>query len=208
MCFLVKAWRDFKETYANAFIQYAIISVIIAVATFVGLKIANVDPVVITKQLITMLGGQEALEEFQRANEHEMFFTLFLNNWGVCFKVLLFALIPFPIYLFIYFVNSAMLGMVAYMMAVNGQSVLQGFVFGILPHGIVELPTIILAVVVAMKLNNAMFKWIFSKFKSPVLKEQGKKAIRQFIFFMTPGMLIAGLIESYITPYLMHLGIK
>lgn len=205
---MIKAWGDFKEIYAKAFIQFSVISVIIAVATFVGLKMANIDPVVITRQLIDMLGGQEALEELQNSNEHQMFLTIFVNNWGVCLKVLLFALIPFPIYLFVYVVNSAMIGMVAYMMAISGQSVIKGLVFGILPHGIIELPMIILAITVAMKLNNAMFKWIFSKFKSPALKEQGKKAIAQFIFFITPGLLLAAVIESYVTPYLIEWGMK
>lgn len=201
-------YKELKTHYGKAISQFGIIGVIIAVATYVGLTISNVDVMKIMEQIMDMLGGREAVEELSKQSSHETFWHIFSNNWMVCAQVLLLALIPLPFYIITFAVNSAMIGMVAYIMYGTGQGIFKSFVLGILPHGIIELPMIIIAITIAMKVNNAIYKWIFSKFQNRQIGTELNKAVRQLIFVLTPGMLIAGLIESYITPLLLAWGYR
>lgn len=208
MTTIQSTYQDLKGHYKKAIIQFGIIGVIIAVATYVGLSIGKVDVMKIMEQIMDMLGGKEAVEELSKQERHETFWHIFSNNWMVCAQVLLLALIPLPLYMITFAVNSAMIGMVAYIMHGTGQGVFKSFVLGILPHGIIELPMIIIAIAIAMKINNAIYKWIFSKFQNNQIGTEIKKALLQLIFVLTPGMLVAGLIESYITPILLAWGYR
>lgn len=175
MTIIKGTYQDLKGHYRKAIIQFGIIGVIIAIATYVGLSISKVDVMKIMEQIMEMLGGKEAVEELSKKAEHETFWYIFSNNWMVCAQLLLLALIPLPFYLVTFVVNSAMIGMVAYVMQATGQGVFKSFVLGILPHGIIELPMIIIAIAIAMKINNAIYKWIFQNSRTIKLVRKLKK---------------------------------
>lgn len=202
----MNVYKDTKNHYGKAFVQYMIIGVIIGIGAYVGLKMGKVDVMAILDQILDMLGGKEKVEEMNAQSDHETLFDIFSNNWLVCVQVILLALIPLPLYLVTFVINSAMLGMVAYVMGETGQGIFKSFVLGILPHGVIELPMIFLAIAIAMKVNNAMYRWIFSKGQNKSIAIEMKKACLQLIFVLTPGMLLAGVIESYLTPILLEWG--
>ena len=85
------------------------------------------------------------------------------------------------------------------------------FLKGILPHGIIEIPIIIIASAFGIRLGAILFKALLS-FISPRGRAASKEEARQF-FRITPALcmwlvislLIAAIIESTITPWLMGL---
>jgi len=112
-------------------------------------------------------------------NVQSSFFGLFL---GVFFGIA-------PIIVTV--VNGYVLGFVA-----NKTVAIEGFaiLWRLLPHGIFELPAIILSLAVGLKLGMFLF---ISKNKS--LKELWKwikDAIRVFVFIILPLLAIAGIIEG------------
>lgn len=204
----MNVFKDTKHHYGHAFLQYFIIGIIIAIGAYVGLKAGKVDVMAIMNQILEMLGGAEKVNEMSEQTKHQTFMAIFMNNWLACVQVILVALIPLPLYLLTFVVNSAMLGMVAYITDETGRGIVKSFVLGILPHGIIELPMIFLAIAVAMKVNNAMYKLIFSKGQNKQITTEIKKACLQVICIITPGLIVAALIESYITPILLSWGYR
>lgn len=204
----MNVFKETKRHYGRAWLQFLIIGIIIGIATYVGLKVGKVDVMGIMERLLDMLGGKEKVNEMSTQSEHQTFIDIFSNNWLVCAQVIVFAFLPLPLYLATFAINSAVLGMVAYIMGETGQGIFKSFVLGILPHGIIELPMIFLAIAIAMKVNNAVYKWIFSGGKNHQITIEAKKALLQLICVLTPGMLLAGVIESYITPILLQWGYR
>lgn len=74
----------------------------------------------------------------------------------------------------------------------------------LLPHGIIEIPALLLTSAVALRLGHLFFKQVLLK------QEQNLKAEirRTFIFYLKvllPMYLIAAIIETYLTPKIMEL---
>jgi stage II sporulation protein M len=120
-------------------------------------------------------------------NFQQLFSFIFLNNLRATFFSILLG-IGFGIFpLITAIVNGYLLGFVArYSVNEGGLLVL----WRLLPHGIFEIPAVILSLGIGMKLGL----WVFTKKQS--FKEEVFEALRFFIFVVLPLLLIAGIIES------------
>jgi stage II sporulation protein M len=77
-----------------------------------------------------------------------------------------------------------------------------GFVIlSILPHGVVELPTVILSAAIGVKLGQVVFLSLLGR--KPNIIEEFFNGMRTFFCFILPLLLLAALIEVYITPHLL-----
>ena len=86
---------------------------------------------------------------------------LFLNNLKACVIAMVIGFIPFlflPV--FVLGVNAAVMGAVASMYRMTGMSVAGMYLFGILPHGIFELPAILLSISMGIYLCYCLVKRI------------------------------------------------
>ncbi len=93
----------------------------------------------------------------------------------------------FPI--IIALVNGYFLGFVANKsVLVSGYSVLAR----LLPHGIFELPALIISLGIGLKLGTVLF----AKNKSEALRYNIENSLRVFIFIVLPLLIIAGIIEG------------
>ena len=105
--------------------------------------------------------------------------------------------------------NGAIVGVVA--MTIDKP--LTYFLIGILPHGIFEIPAIILAAAVGMRINGLVVHGIINAFgegrdaPSDVLKAHVKKATEQWdvLLLVLLLLVIAAAIESSVTPYLLSI---
>ena len=114
---------------------------------------------------------------------------IFFNNLQSSFFGMIFGL-AFGIFSVItVVVNGYLLGFVSVRMVET-----QGFavLWRLLPHGIFELP----AVLVSMGLGLKMGTFIFRKNKTKSLKEFFLKSLKAFFFVIIPLLVIAALIES------------
>lgn len=138
-----------------------------------------------------------------------MFGIVFLNNVlksiAIVFSGGLLAFIP----IFFLVINGMIIGYLAEMQ-VNADQ-LWFFLKAILPHGILEIPAILLASAFGIRFGAIVFKGILT-----MLSARGRAAfveeLRQFMKMMPAlvvllivSLLVAALIESTVTPWLMKL---
>lgn len=163
-----------------------------------------------------LLEGQlEGLEELAATVESAenqtlaLFLIIFLNNAikavAIVFLGLLFAFLP----VFFVAINGMVLGFLFSTMHGMGENIVPLIVKGILPHGIIELPVILLASAYGIRLGIDLLKWIVSTGEE---RKQNKDKLFQLLkltgslsIFIVVSLLVAAIIEATITPWLLAL---
>lgn len=130
---------------------------------------------------------------------------LFLNNLKACLIAMATGLIPFLfIPVLVLGVNAAVMGAVASMYRMAGMSVVSMYLFGILPHGIFELPAILLSISMGLYLCYCLVKRICEgRYNRGIVKEALGNMLRTLLTLIIPLLAIAAVIETYVTPILM-----
>lgn len=159
--------------------------------------------------LKTQIEGLRTLAESLSEKNHSMlwfFGFIFLNN-ALKSILVLFAGVAFGIApLAFLLINGMLVGYLGEMFAKTDQ--LGAFMIGILPHGIIEIPAIILACAYGIKFGSIMAKGVLR-----MVSAQGRAAftaeLERFLKICVPligvltvSLLAAALIESMITPWL------
>ena len=131
---------------------------------------------------------------------------LFLNNLKACLIAMATRLIPFLfIPVLVLGVNAAVMGAVASMYRMAGMSVVSMYLFGILPHGIFELPAILLSISMGLYLCYCLVKRICEgRYNRGIVKEALGNMLRTLLTLIIPLLAIAAVIETYVTPILMN----
>lgn len=128
-------------------------------------------------------------------------FAIFLNNAFVSllFLVLGLALGVLPV-LFIAF-NGYLVGVIAYLVAQE-----RGLLFillALLPHGILELPMVFLAASIGLRLGHQVFSALIGR--STQIKREFKEGLMFYFRWILPLLLVAAIIETFITPLILNL---
>ena len=79
------------------------------------------------------------------------------------------------------------------------------FLAGILPHGIFELPALLLAGAMGVRLCLEMIRWVLRKPCTHTFPELLMETARFFLLIVTPLLVLAGLAEGYLTPLVLEL---
>ena len=194
----IKAWEFLKENLSKTILVCTVIFIVCAIyGIMFGINYSEE-----TKNI---------LSEFLNANE-DLFseegtlsaWGLIKNNTTACAMSIVFGIFPF-IFLTVLSLalNGFMIGIVlGFGKATTGASIIKTFVLGILPHGIFELPALILSMSMGIYLCLTLTMKIFGRGKLKI-SELIKGYIRIFISVIMPMILLAGVIESYITPLLL-----
>jgi|Deesub1362A_J573_1020465.scaffolds.fasta_scaffold00125_38 stage II sporulation protein M len=190
---------EFSEAEREIKIYFLFLSSIFLISGVMGFYGAQLYPEIASDFVNQLFEGFSFID----FNNPLMVVTvIFLNNASKSFVSLLagffFGIFPF---LFI-FLNGYLLGIVFY---VKGMEVGIGKVFlAIIPHGILEVPAIILA--------SAFGVWLGKKFYLRVFKGQQvnmsalvKYSIKRFVKIIIPLLLIAAIVETFITPLIVFL---
>lgn len=131
---------------------------------------------------------------------------LFLNNLKACVIAMVIGFIPFlflPV--FVLGVNAAVMGAVASMYRMTGMSVAGMYLFGILPHGIFELPAILISISMGLYLCYCLVKRICEgRYNRGIVKEALGNMLRTLLTLIIPLLAVAAVIETYVTPILMN----
>lgn len=164
-----------------------------------------------TVYLESQLKGLEGIAGFINGKDHPqlwMFLLIFLNNAYytliVIYLGIMFGVLP----LFLLLTNGMALG---YIFATRIPDQAVAFFFrGILPHGIIEIPIIIIASAFGLKFGLLVAKGLLT-FLSPARRSMNRVEIKKFIRLTIPlivilaaGLLVAALIESTVTVWLMN----
>jgi stage II sporulation protein M len=165
-------------------------------------------------QLAEILAQKINLE----ARGWELFTQILLNNLRAGVLFLLFGLIPF---LFLPVIgiaaNGLQMGLVSSVSMIQGKAVGRIFLFGILPHGIIEIPAILMAGSLGLYLSIQVLKKIFrprqiNLFRpqqdSPPFRQILKRTVLAWAAVVFPLLIAAAMIEAFLTPRLIEAFLK
>jgi stage II sporulation protein M len=141
----------------------------------------------------------EELKEFFASGEEMTQFQIFLfileNNVTKLLLVLLLGIFAGIIPLFASFANGMILGIFGCI--VSESLSWKFFLVGILPHGIIEIPVLILATAIGMRIGKVALWRLFGG-KSGIKKELAK-ALKFYIMVLVPLLILAAAIEAFVT---------
>ena len=132
-------------------------------------------------------------------------FGLLMNNWRAMLLSAAYGFIPFlflPVISLV--VNGALLGIMASFYMANGMSMVL-FLAGILPHGILELPALVLSIACGAYLCRNMCRLVASSPRRTPMVELLGDLLRVLVLLVAPMVVAAAFIECYITPVIMAL---
>lgn len=155
-----------------------------------------------------------------------MSWLIFQNNLVASLTLLILGTVLFVIPIFSLFINGVAVGYVLAITSLQeGVSPFSMFLFGILPHGLLELPAVFLAGGIGMFFGLRLLYWLFGsgqflahlfggmeqsvgefwQEKSlPALGQRARGAVR-LVLVVAVMLLGAAVIESFITPVLLFL---
>ena len=141
----------------------------------------------------------ERLKELFASGEEMTDFQIFLfileNNITKLLLVLLLGIFAGIIPLFSSFANGMVLGIFACL--VSESLSWKFFLVGILPHGVIEIPVLILATAIGARIGKVALWRLFGG-KIGIKKELAK-ALKFYIIVLVPLLILAAAIEAFIT---------
>ncbi|MDV0446231.1 hypothetical protein MsAg5_00590 [Methanosarcinaceae archaeon Ag5] len=140
----------------------------------------------------TALGAVDTDSSFQ------LMIQIFFNNAQIALFAIAFGVVLGLFPLFIILANGIMVGVVSEYIARTA-----GFAYllvGIVPHGIIELPMIILSAGVGFRLGAVVFSKLFGRNVTwKLFAQEVSEAGWGFFYFILPLLLLAAVVEVYVT---------
>ncbi|WP_176560417.1 stage II sporulation protein M [Brevibacillus dissolubilis] len=146
----------------------------------------------------------------QKDNSLFTFAVIFGRNLLSCVLMMVFGACFAIFALNVLFLNGLLLGYVLSTMKASGADPVSVFIYGVLPHGILELPTVIFAASLGIRYGVLAFRSIYMIWQQPtrnLLKQKWKTALKQFpraVLVIGTMLFFAAVIESFITPLLLN----
>lgn len=135
-------------------------------------------------------------------------FGLFCNNLRVCLLALVCGVAPFLcLPALIMLINAAVLGVVVGALCViaGGGYGLLYTLAGIIPHGIFELPALLMGIALGTALSIDIGLRLFGRPRPLTLLQLLSQLLRATVLVLAPMLAAAALIEAYITPLVLGL---
>ncbi len=136
-----------------------------------------------------------------QARQHLSAGPILLNNLRATLVVFLGGLVSFSVLgIMAYLANVSLVGVVLAVFNLIGYSPFRLFVAGILPHGMFEIPALILTSAAALRMGAVLVTPQTGKSMGQVILEVVADCAQVFLGLVIPLLVIAAFIEAYITP--------
>jgi stage II sporulation protein M len=99
-----------------------------------------------------------------------------------------------------YLINVGLVGAVLGVFKLIGYSPVLLFAAGLLPHGIFEIPALMLASAIVLRMGAILVTPQIGKSMGQVIIEMLADWLKVFIGVVVPLLVVAALIEAYVTP--------
>ncbi len=134
---------------------------------------------------------------------------IFANNLRATFLVFLAGLVSFSVLgMLVYLLNIGLVGGVLGVFHLVGYSPWVLFVAGLLPHGIFEIPALMLGSAVVLRMGAVLVTPQTGKSMGQVILEQLADWLKVFLGLVVPLLAIAATIEAYVTPSILSAVVK
>ncbi|MBL0346535.1 stage II sporulation protein M [Candidatus Villigracilis affinis] len=129
---------------------------------------------------------------------------LFMNNTRAVALIFLAGLVSFSVLgVLLYMLNIGLIGGVYALLELLGLQPLPIFLAGVLPHGIFELPALVIGAAVVLYMGVAIVTPQTGKSMGEVIIELFADWTKIFLGLVVPLLAVAAVIEAYITPVLL-----
>lgn len=144
------------------------------------------------------------LPDLANLREHLSAPFLFLNNTRAMVAILAAGLVSFSVLgVLFYMMNIGLLGGVFAILELLGVSPWPIFLAGVLPHGILEIPALMIGSAAVLYLGVAIVTPQVGKSMGEVILELLADWTKIFVGLVVPMLAVAALIEAYVTPGLL-----
>ena len=142
-------------------------------------------------------------------NQHLAASFIFANNLRATFLVFLAGLVSFSVLgVMVYLLNVGLIGAVLGIFKLVGYSPLALFAAGLLPHGIFEIPALMLSTAIVLRMGAVLVTPQMGKSMGQILLEQLASWLKVFLGLVIPLLALAAVIEAYITPTILAAFLK
>ena len=204
MRFLFQRYRDLRKNWEPSGLGYEVwrTSVAFLILVFLGYLLCSLFPSVLDTVMDTIQTMFAAADVYTEEGDISAL-GLFSNNVTACIMTALYGLVPFlTLPAFSLGINAMLLGVVAAYYVSEGYS-LSLYLAGILPHGIFELPALVLSIACGLLLCRRTSLRLRSKEDNA---SSGMGLVAQvFLLVILPLLALAALAEAYLTPWVMGL---
>ncbi len=154
-----------------------------------------------SQDITDMVKGARQSVGLAQADQHLSFLFIFGNNVRATFLIFLGGIVSFSVLgLIAYIVNIGLIGAVLGVFKLIGYSPLLLFVAGLLPHGIFEIPALMLSSAIVLRMGAVFVTPQTGRSMGQVFLELLADWVKIFAGVVIPLLVVAALIESYITP--------
>lgn len=187
-----------KEKLLKTLVYVTIAFTVLVIATTV-IFYYNQDA---AKELI--MSFLEANADMINSEGNILMTNLIINNITASFISVIMGVVPFlfiPIFSLV--VNSIMIGAaLGFSSITTSTSALKIFLIGMMPHGIFELPALLISMSMGIYLCYKISRRIIKRDNESLI-DIVKSIGKTFIFIVIPLLIVAGIIEAYLTPVIM-----
>lgn len=206
MRFLLHRYSDLRKHWKSSGLGYEVwrTSGAFLILVFLGYLICSLFPNVLDTVMDTIQTMFAAADIYTEEGEISAV-GLFSNNVTACIMTALYGMIPFLMLpAFSLGVNAMLLGVLAAYYVSKGYS-LALYLAGILPHGIFELPALVLSIACGLLLCRQNSLRLLAR-EGTQAPSGGLGQIAQvFLWLILPLLALAALTEAYLTPWVMGL---
>jgi uncharacterized membrane protein SpoIIM required for sporulation len=144
-----------------------------------------------------------------QAHQHLAASFIFLNNLRATFLVFLAGAFSFSVLgVLVYLLNVSLIGGVLGVFKLVGYSPLTLFAAGLLPHGMFEIPALMLASAVVLRMGAVLVTPQIGKSMGQIVLEQLADWAKIFLGLVVPLLALAAIIEAYVTPSILTAVLK
>lgn len=170
------------------------------IITNVSETLANASPEDLTK----LEKSLEELPDLSSMSGHYSAPFLFINNTRSMMVIFLAGMFSFSVLgVLFYMINVALIGGVYALLQLLGVAPLPIFLAGVLPHGLFELPALLIGSAVVLYIGAALVTPQNGKSMGEVIIELMADWAKIFVGLVVPLLAVAALIEAYITPLIL-----
>lgn len=194
---MTRLFRHFREMYG----YFAVSAALFAVGIWYGLQ----DPPAFRELVVSQIEGlQDAARQISEL-ENEwlgMLLFIFLNNAIKSALIVFLGLLLgiFPVMFLV--INGMVIGFMLFIMDDQGLNVGDVVLYGLLPHGILELPAIIIACAYGLKLGVLAIRKLIGRDAGEL--RSTLRITLPLVVFLTVVLFVAALVEATLTPWLMQ----
>jgi uncharacterized membrane protein SpoIIM required for sporulation/ABC-type transport system involved in multi-copper enzyme maturation permease subunit len=139
-----------------------------------------------------------------QAHQHLAPSFIFLNNVRATFLIFAAGVVSFSVLgVLVYLINAGLVGGVLGVFHLIGYAPLPLFASGLLPHGIFEIPALMLASAVVLRMGAVMVTPQTGKSMGQIILEQLADWLKVFLGLVLPLLAVAAFIEAYVTPLIL-----